>query len=176
MSVTRDRVCLRCALFLAIVVALTGCGTSYAGTPRAAAPTWTTAVEADQVQARSAGRPPGFPSHVDGFALVREWRETTRVFENVGDWSTLYDFPATMNGCGMQRFYIRWRAAAAEAVVEATLVSTGDLIVMADSSTGTVGWMAGWGCGQPAFRLQSLTGEGNLTDVVIEVQQWESAV
>jgi len=36
--------------------------------------------------------------------------------------------------------------------------------------------MTGWGCGQPAFRLRSLPGDGNLIDVVVEVQQWESAV
>jgi len=76
---------------------------------------------------------------VDRFALEQEWRETTRVFEDTDDWSTLYDFPATMNGCGLQRFYVRWRAAAPEAVVEATLVSVPDVIVMAGSSVGSVG-------------------------------------
>jgi len=155
---------------------LTGCGTSYAGTPTAAAPVWAAATGDDQVEARLAGAPPEFPGQVDGYSLTREWRDTTRVFEHLDDWSTLYDFPATMNGCGMQRFYVRWRAAASDAVVEATLVSMPDVIVMTGSSDGAVGWMTGHGCGQPAFRLRSLPGEGNLTDVVVEVQQWESAV
>jgi hypothetical protein len=172
----RGLVSARCALWLVITPVLAGCSTSHAGTPSAQMPTWAAPAGDDQVEARSAGQPPAFPEHVDRFAPKREWRETTRVFENTDDWSTLYDFPATMNGCGMQRFYVRWRAAAPEAMIEATLVSVPDVIVMVDSGVGSVGWMAGWGCGQPAFRLRSLPGDGNLIDVVVEVQQWESAV
>jgi hypothetical protein len=78
------------------------------------------------------------------------------VFEHLDGWSTRHDFPATMNGCGTQRFHVRWPAAASDAVVEATLVSVPDVIVMTEPSDGAVGWMAGNGCGQPAFRLRSL--------------------
>jgi hypothetical protein len=39
-----------------------------------------------------------------------------------------------------------------------------------------VGWMAGSGCAQPAFRMGLLPGDATLTDVVVEVAQWESAV
>jgi hypothetical protein len=157
-------------------MALAGCSTSYAGTPTASPPMWTARADADQVEARPNGQPPGFPDRVAGFALAREWRETTRVFEHTADWSTLYEFPATMNGCGMQRFFIRWRTAAPGVVIEATLVSAPDLIVMVEPDAGTVGWMAGSGCGQPAFRMRSSSGDGNLADVIIEVQRWEVAV
>jgi hypothetical protein len=166
---------LRRASFVVLVLILAGCSTSYAGTPSASSP-WAASGGGDQVESRSAGRPPEFPARVDGFALVREWRETTRVFEGLSDWSTLVEFPATMNGCGMQRFYVRWRASDPDAEIEATLVSSPDLIVMVEWGTGAVGWMAGSGCAQPAFRMGLLPGDATLTDVVVEVQQWESAV
>jgi hypothetical protein len=81
-----------------------------------------------------------------------------------------------MNGCGMQRFFIRWRAVNEDAVVESTFVSTGDLIALADPVSGATGWMAGYGCSQPAFRMQDSAGPSNLTDVVVDVQQWEVSV
>jgi hypothetical protein len=121
------------------------------------------------------GKPPAFPDAVEGYSLNREWRETVRAFEGM-EWATVYEFPATMNSCGLQRFYIRWRTANEQATAEATfLSSTGD-IVLEDPVAGVAGWMSSYGCGQPAFRMKSSADESTLTDVVIEIQQWEISV
>ena len=95
-------------------------------------------------------KPPSFPDSVEGYSFSRVWRETVRAFEGE-EWSTIYEYPATMNGCGLQRFYIRWRAANQQATVEATFLSTPDEIVLEDPVAGAAGWMSGYGCGsQPS--------------------------
>lgn len=161
---------------------LTGCTTNVSGepiTPRTAH-SWPGLVkgsaEPEQPMAAAAGeRPPSFPETVPGYVLTKSWRETVRVFEGT-EWSTAVEFPATMNGCSLQRFYIRWRAINEAAQVEATFVSSPDLIQMTDSATGAVGWMSGYGCGQPAFRMIEPADGSTLTDAVLEVQRWEPSV
>lgn len=165
---------LRCAL-VAVCVVLAGCGTSIAGQPTGSSPWPSPGTDlAESPEARPAGEPPEFPSRVDGYELAGEWRSIERAFESA-DWTTIYEFPATMNGCVRQRFYVRWRAANPDAVVEATMVSTG-VIVLVEPAAGAVGWMSGSGCAQPAFRMQDSAGESTLTDVFVEVQQWKGAV
>ncbi len=122
-----------------------------------------------------AGSPPPFPETVAGYSLAEEWHETVRAFSGE-DWSTIYEFPATMNGCDLQRFYIRWRAVNESAKVEVTFLSSPDEIVLGDPVDGVAGWMSGYGCGQPAFRLKHSNDESTLTDVAVEVQRWEVSV
>lgn len=129
----------------------------------------------EPLEAHSPGTgPPPFPDAVDGFALSSEWRETVRAF-NGTEWATIHEFPATMNGCSLQRFYVRWRAVNEQSTVQATFLSTDD-IVLEDPVFGATGWMSGYGCGQPAFRMKSSTDGSTLTDVVVEVQKWEVSV
>lgn len=109
------------------------------------------------------------------YSLTYGWRDTVRAFEGA-DWSTIHEFPATMNGCGLQRFYVRWRAANPAATVEATFLGSPDEILLDDPVAGAAGWMSGYGCGQPAFRVKSSTDESTLTDVVAGVQRWEISV
>ncbi len=145
-------------------------------------PTWPSPVGDDlgeSVEARSANStPPTFPDHVEGYALSHEWRETIRAFEGE-EWSTIFEYPATMNGCGLQRFYVRWRTVNVNAIVEATLLDSGGEIVLVTPASGGAGWMSSYGCGQPGFRMNGTVDPddmSNLTDVVVEVQQWEAAV
>jgi hypothetical protein len=81
-----------------------------------------------------------------------------------------------MNGCDLQRFYIRWRSVNTSATVEVTFLSTGDEIVLGNPVAGAAGWMSGYGCGQPGFRLKQSSDTSTLTDVAVEVQRWEVAV
>ena len=63
------------------------------------------------------------------------------------------------------------------AIVEAALLTSTDEILLAGPARGGVGWMTSYGCGQPAFRMigtADTANESNLTDLVVEVQQWES--
>lgn len=117
---------------------------------------------------------PRFPDSVDGYSLNKSWHEVVRAFDG-DEWSTIYEFPATMNGCSLQRFYVRWRAVNPSATVEVTFLST-DEIVLATPASGSAGWMSGYGCGQPAFRLEQSDDGSTLTDVAVEVQQWEVSV
>jgi hypothetical protein len=66
-----------------------------------------------------------------------------------------------MNGCDMQRFFIRWRTVNQDVVVDSTFVFTGDLIVLADPVRGAADWMAGY-----AFRMRDSAGAA----------QWEVSV
>ncbi|WP_154814625.1 hypothetical protein [Actinophytocola xinjiangensis] len=145
----------------------------------AAEPAWTWPIPgselADPLEARPPGtRPPPFPDAVEGYDLSREWRETVRAFSGT-EWATIYEFPLTMNGCSLQRFYVRWRAVNEQSTVQTTFVSVDD-IVLEGPVDGAAGWMSGYGCGQPAFRMKSSTDESTLTDVVVEVQQWNASV
>jgi serine/threonine protein kinase len=120
-------------------------------------------------------RPPAIPTAVEGYEVSQTWKTTVRAFEGT-EWSTLFEFPATMNGCSQQRFYVRWRSLNPDAVVEATFVSSPDLIVMNEPAEGAVGWQSGYGCGQPAFRIRQSTDGSTLADVAVEVSRWEASV
>ena len=106
---------LRCTLGVAAALLLAACASSVVGQPTAPAVpssvppsssepllTWPSPAgddlgEADE--ARPAGTtPPRFPDSVEGYALSNEWRETVRAFEGE-EWSTIFEYPATMNGC-----------------------------------------------------------------------------
>lgn len=185
---------LRCTLGIAAALLLAACASSVVGQPTAPAklssvpsssepssawpsPAGDDLGEADE--ARPAGTaPPPFPESVEGYALSNEWRETVRAFEGE-EWSTIFEYPATMNGCDMQRFYVRWRSVNPAAIVEAALLTSTDEILLVGPARGGVGWMTSYGCGQPAFRMigtVDTANESNLTDVVVEVQQWEISV
>lgn len=122
--------------------------------------------------AEPGNRPPSFPPSVDDYALANEWRTTVRLFGH-DSWSTTADFPATMNGCVNQRFYVRWRVLDPKVTVEATILDSAGRIVRTDVASGKAGWMASWGCGQPGLRLGARVDRGTMANVVVEVQRWK---
>jgi serine/threonine protein kinase len=134
------------------------------------------AEDSEQVLAFPAGTtPPPFPAKVSGYTLENAWRDTPRAFQGA-EWTTLYEFPATMNGCSQQRFYIRWRSVNPNATIEASLISSFDEILLHGPAPGAAGWMSSYGCAQPAFRFITSTDDSSLSDIVVEVQQWEISV
>jgi serine/threonine protein kinase len=126
------------------------------------------------VRSPSEARPP-FPEEVPGYSLDDEDRQTVRVFSGEKQWRTLDDFPATMNGCDQQRFYVRWRSLDPTADVEATWLTYDGSDVLSKAVRGSAGWQSSDGCSQPAFRLHSGRSESTLTDVVVDVQRWEAS-
>lgn len=132
---------------------------------------------ADILKVAGAGQsPPPFPTAATGYSFSRSVQTTVRAFEGT-KWATVTDFPATMNGCDQQRFYIRWRSLNPSAAIQATFVSSPDDIVLDAPVTGTAGWQSGYGCGQPAFRLSSTASDGStLADVVVEYQVWTASI
>jgi serine/threonine protein kinase len=126
------------------------------------------------VRSQDEARPP-FPDEVTGYSLSDENRDTVRVFTGEKEWQTLQDFPATMNGCAEQRFYVRWRSLDPSAEVEATWLSDDGSVVLSKVVRGSAGWQSSFGCGQPAFRLHKSRGGSALTDVVVDVQRWEAS-
>ncbi|RIW39881.1 hypothetical protein D3H59_30140 [Micromonospora endophytica] len=122
--------------------------------------------DADLV-ARSGPDRPDWPSTWPGYRFDRSGDGIIRVFG--GPDSALIDgFPATMNGCAHQRFFIRWRALGGHQVT-AMLVSMPDLIPMADPVSGTSGWFASHGCAQPSW---SWPDSEILVDVQVSWQVW----
>ena len=132
---------------------------------------------ADVLKVVRAGQsPPPFPTAAKGYSFSRSVRTTVRAFAGT-QWSTVTDFPATMNGCNQQRFYIRWRSLNSSAAIRATFVSSPDDIVLNKPVTGTAGWQSGYGCGQPAFLLPGTGSDGStLADLVVEYQVWTPSV
>jgi serine/threonine protein kinase len=126
------------------------------------------------VRSQDEARPP-FPQEVSGYSLDDENRESVRVFTGDKQWQTLEDFPATMNGCDEQRFYVRWRSLDPSAEVEATWLSDDGSVVLTKAVRGPAGWQSSDGCGQPGFRLHKSRSGSTLTDVVIEVQRWTAS-
>jgi hypothetical protein len=115
---------------------------------------------------------PAFPDEVRGYSLADQNRETLRIFTGDKQWYTLDQFPATMNGCDQQRFYVRWRSLDPTAEVEATWVSSDGSEIENKAVRGSAGWQSNYGCSQPAFRLQKSGPGSTLDDVVVEVQRW----
>lgn len=130
-------------------------------------------------EAFSSGEVPQFPTVVDGYRLSYKDSVQSRAF----DFTTrqVFDLPATMNGCGNQRFYVRWRAPA-EYAVEAIWTYPGPTPdepiyePAGGSATGSAGFMSSYGCTQPAFRLIDAPEPSNLIDVTVEFQVWVPAV
>jgi hypothetical protein len=118
---------------------------------------------------------PAFPEEVPGYSLADEDSETLRVFTGEKQWQGLDGFPATMNGCSQQRFYVRWRSLDPTAEVEATWAGSDGSLIESKVVRGTAGWQSNFGCSQPAFRLHSSGGRSTLTDVVVDVQRWAAS-
>ena len=117
---------------------------------------------------------PAFPAEVPGYSLADQNNETVRIFSDKR-WQLLYEFPATMNGCDQQRFYVRWRSLDPTAEVEATWVSSDGSRIEDKTVRGTAGWQANYGCSQPAFRLRKSGSRSTLDDVVVDVQRWDAS-
>ena len=117
---------------------------------------------------------PAFPAEVPGYSLADQNNETVRIFSDKR-WQLLYEFPATMNGCDQQRFYVRWRSLDPSAEVDATWVSSDGSMIENKVVRGSAGWQAGYGCSQPAFRLHSSRSRSTLDDVVVDVQLWTAS-
>ncbi|MBQ0905783.1 hypothetical protein [Micromonospora sp. U21] len=111
---------------------------------------------------------PAWPEHFDGYRLLREESGSVRVFGGQG-LATVMGFPATMNGCAHQRFFIRWRTLGGQSVA-ASLVSVPDLITVEPAAYGSSGWMSSDGCGQPAWEL--IHDDNSLVDVQLAWQVW----
>jgi hypothetical protein len=111
---------------------------------------------------------PTWPKHFDGYRFLREESGDVRVFGGQG-LATVGDFPATMNGCAHQRFFIRWRTLGGHSVA-ASLVSVPDLITVDGAAYGSSGWMSSDGCGQPAWEV--IHDERLLVDVHVSWQVW----
>lgn len=82
-----------------------------------------------------------------------------------------------MNGCVLQRFYVRWRTLNPDVTIRAAFLSVPDKIVMTKTVKGSVGWRSGDGCGQPGLQFASVTASNgaNLADVALSIQQWTAA-
>jgi serine/threonine protein kinase len=116
---------------------------------------------------------PEFPQSLPQWALSKSWTETSRAFQ--GKWTFApgpgqSEFPATQNGCGLERFLVRWRAVNPHATVVATIAGPRPAKL-----TGNAGWMDIDGCSTPAFQFASSTDPSNLADVTVAVQQWAPA-
>ena len=117
---------------------------------------------------------PAFPAEVPGYSLADQNRGTVRLFTGDKRWYTLEEFPATMNDCDRQRFYVLWRSLDPTAEVEATWVSFDDSEIETKAVRGSAGWQSNYGCSRPAFRLRSSGSRSTLTDVVVDVERWEA--
>jgi hypothetical protein len=95
-----------------------------------------------------------------------------RVFEG-GDWTGIWKFPSTMNGCSAGVFMIRWRSADPNVRIRASVrhSSTSD----GDEKTGTFGYMSGSNCEQPMFKFGESRHDGTLVDVYYELKFWRAA-
>ena len=132
--------------------------------------------------ADSAGAsPPEFPTQVEGYDLAyQEALDPSRAFWQQPN--PVWGFPATMNGCAQQRFYLRWRPLDENAQIQATWTYNGTGTIEPDGgeATGKSGWMSSYGCTVPAFAVvghDTYTGPGNpITDVVVELQVWTPTV
>ena len=118
---------------------------------------------------------PAFPDEVPGYSLVDQNNETLRIFTGDKRWQTPYQFPATMNGCDQQRFYVGWRSLDPTAEVEATWVSSDGSVIENKPVRGSAGWQSDYGCSAPAFRLHSSGSRSTLDDIVVDVQLWTAS-
>ncbi|GIE25971.1 hypothetical protein Ahu01nite_090730 [Winogradskya humida] len=137
-------------------------------------PTWGADGTGNHIHAATG---PAFPARLAGWRLAGEWHDSVRVS---GTWTSLCGdpvceprFPATMNGCGNQRFLLRWRT------VGNTTVDFGDGTVAADIGTladeqlaepTNTGWAELHGCGWPLWRTHDAP--NNLVDIAVTLQQW----
>jgi hypothetical protein len=99
-------------------------------------------------------------------------RGSIRVFEG-GDWTGIWKFPNTMNGCSAGVFMIRWRSADPNVGIRASVRHSSTS--QGDEETGTFGYMSGTNCEQPMFKFAESRHDGNLADVYYELKFWRAA-
>lgn len=127
------------------------------------------------------GTPPQFPASLPGYADVADqWTATTRAFDS--EWSPAsaadpaQPFPTTMNGCGEQRFLVRWRSTNPDVPIRTgytrAIIETEGTVLEYEESAATSGWMSLDGCATPLFRADPpTTSSATLADVVVQVRQ-----
>lgn len=124
---------------------------------------------------------PSFPGILSGYRSEGNrdfWNKpfpiegSIRVFDG-GDWTGIWKFPSTMNGCSSGVFMIRWRSADPSVRIRASVrhSSTSD----GDEKTGTFGYMSGSNCEQPMFKFGESRHDGTLVDVYYELKFWRAA-
>ncbi|WP_281904352.1 hypothetical protein [Phytohabitans aurantiacus] len=110
---------------------------------------------------------PSWPVSYPGYRYDTEGSASVRVFGGQG--AVVIDgFPATMNGCAHQQFFVRWRTLGKEQV-SVQVVSMPDLIPIADPAEGSSGWIASHGCGQPSWTIAAAS---QIADVHVRWQRW----
>lgn len=123
------------------------------------------------------GPPPGFPDALTGWRLGPTWTDQPRAFDE--GWTSASgpehsDFPATMNGCDLQRFLVRWRVIPDNTTVRVGLQhSTAPDEITGDVVHGQAGWMSLDGCQVPRFQLERSEHGSTLADVAVDVIELE---
>ncbi|MCW6005853.1 hypothetical protein K1W54_14880 [Micromonospora sp. CPCC 205371] len=110
---------------------------------------------------------PNWPAGYPGYRYADEGTASVRVFGGQGP-AVVNGFPVTMNGCDHQRFFVRWRTLGGQRV-SAEVVSTPDLISIANAAEGNAGWIASHGCGQPCWTNAAVS---QIVDVYVSWQRW----
>jgi hypothetical protein len=143
-------------------------GTPYIG-PRWPALTYT-------LKATSNGMAPApFPKVVPGYVLKDSFTTRLTVTETT-KFAVFGDLPvrtASYNVCRQQRFFVRWLAIDAKAVVESSFVDAQVRTVQNRPVRGAGGWQSSFGCVQPALRIRPPAVSGpKRTVVVAQMQVW----
>jgi hypothetical protein len=129
-----------------------------------------------------AGQGPDFPLVLPGWRLRKEWDDHLRAFRN--EWRSLRPndpdnpYPATMNGCGNQRFLIRWRSISGVPVRFGCGTVAGDIGTIVEDELPVPaerGWAELHGCGWPLWQYIEQDGGGHLGDIAVALQQWTAA-
>lgn len=110
---------------------------------------------------------PSWPVSYPGYRYDSEGSTSVRIFGGQGP-AVVDGFPATMNGCAHQRFFVRWRTLGEEQV-RVQVVASPDLIPIAEVAEGSAGWIASHGCGQPSWTIAA---ESQIVDVHVRWQRW----
>lgn len=119
-----------------------------------------------------ANGPPAIPGYtVSGDAVVA----SARAYGKLGSAmpGVIEPFPSTMNGCGLQMFYVRWRSVGTIAIQAGTTGGTyrfGAQFSSSDftqSGVGMSGEMTMDSCSQPAFFIDPAGPDNTLEDVAI---------
>lgn len=120
---------------------------------------------------------PEAPERWGDYVLNDSWDGQVRVFEGSGVESIRGKddgrFPATMNGCGSQMYFVTFRSVADPVQLEAQLINAVDEPVASEVLNN--GWMLGTNCATPSFAFHSSDAEGNLTDVAYTVHEYRQS-
>ena len=119
---------------------------------------------------------PGFPSTVKGYRLRDVGRTETRLFQGRA-WEALSPLRQPLGRCGDFRWYLRWRSANPEVLIDAAVGDTGlpGFNRITRASRGGAGYLTGYGCVSPGLRFGTAVSgnQANLVDVDYEYQVWE---